>query len=327
MTYDVWLDPQPSVGFRELVPRFLLAAALAASSLIICRMVLVAASDLTCFVAQSTHMSMWGVVDSTFGALTGGFTSWYQGVMADPDVSFLQRLNNEVTLFFMGALVLIVLFLITILFVKVVLSHAPSGRAVGDSDRPVSVSFRILCFGCHVPLDEEMGDAVFGDHLPAGGRPGRDLPGHQHNGRVFRLRGGIGGDGDADRNADGLRYAQPGDDDPGHRESGREGNFLCVGLDAHDGGGRRLDGCLRRPGCGGGWRGGRWAVQWVRQAVAVVRQALRAVRQVAAVRQAVVRRAVVRQAVVRQAVVRRAEGVRQAAALRVLVVLVVVEII
>ena len=60
MTYDVWLDPQPSVGFRELVPRFLLAAALAASSLIICRMVLVAASDLTCFVAQSTHMTYVG---------------------------------------------------------------------------------------------------------------------------------------------------------------------------------------------------------------------------------------------------------------------------
>ncbi len=121
MTYDVWLDPQPSVGFRELVPRFLLAAALAASSLIICRMVLVAASDLTCFVAQSTHMSMWGVIDSTFGALVGGFTSWFQGVMAE-DVSFLQRLNNEVTLFFMGALVLIVLFFILILFLKVLLS-------------------------------------------------------------------------------------------------------------------------------------------------------------------------------------------------------------
>ena len=122
MTYDVWLDPQPSVGFRELVPRFLLAAALAASSLIICRMVLVAASDLTCFVAQSTGMSMWGVIGSTFGALVGGFTSWFQGVMVDPDVSFLQRLNNNVTLFFMGALVLIVLFFIIILFLKVLLS-------------------------------------------------------------------------------------------------------------------------------------------------------------------------------------------------------------
>ena len=121
MTYDVWLDPQPSVGFRELVPRFLLAAALAASSLIICRMVLVAASDLTCFVAQSTHMTMWGVIDSTFGSLVGGFTSWYQGRVAE-DVSFLQRLNSDVTLFFMGFLVLVVLFFIMILFLKVVLS-------------------------------------------------------------------------------------------------------------------------------------------------------------------------------------------------------------
>ena len=121
MTYDVWLDPQPSVGFRELVPRFLLAAALAASSLIICRMVLVAASDLTCFVAQSTHMTMWGVIDSTFGTLVGGFTSWYQGAVAE-DASFLQRLNNDVTLFIMGALVLVVLFFIMILFLKVLLS-------------------------------------------------------------------------------------------------------------------------------------------------------------------------------------------------------------
>ena len=121
MTYDVWLDPQPSVGFRELVPRFLLAAALAASSLIICRMVLVAASDLTCFVAQSTHMTMWGVIHSTFGALVGGFTSWYQGAVAE-DVSFLQRFTNDVTLFIMGFLVLIVLFFILILFLKVLLS-------------------------------------------------------------------------------------------------------------------------------------------------------------------------------------------------------------
>ena len=60
MTYDVWLDPQPSTGFRELVPRFLLSAALTAGSLLICRMVLVLASDLTCFVAQYTGMSMWG---------------------------------------------------------------------------------------------------------------------------------------------------------------------------------------------------------------------------------------------------------------------------
>ena len=121
MTYDVWLDPQPSVGFRELVPRFLLAAALAASSLIICRMVLVAASDLTCFVAQSTHMTMWGVIHSTFGTLVGGFTSWYQGAVAE-DVSFLQRFTNDVTLFIMGFLVLIVLFFILILFLKVLLS-------------------------------------------------------------------------------------------------------------------------------------------------------------------------------------------------------------
>ena len=263
MTYDVWLDPQPSVGFRELVPRFLLAAALAASSLIICRMVLVAASDLTCFVAQSTHMTMWGVIDSTFGALVGGFTSWYQGAVAE-DVSFLQRFEQRCDAVHHGDSCAGRPVLHNDPVPEGPVEHAPPGRVVGDSDRPVSVGFRILCFGCHVPLDEEMGDAVFGDHLPAGDRPGRDLPGHQHNGRVFRLRGEIGGGGNAGGDADGLRYAQPGDDDPGDRESGREGNFLCVGLDAHDGGGWSHDGCIRRHGCGGGRCGGdgRWRRRW-----------------------------------------------------------------
>ena len=122
MTYDVWLDPQPSVGFRELVPRFLLAAALAVSSLIICRMVLVVASDLTCFVAQSTGMSMWGVIGSTFGALGGAFTSWFQSEMSGgigDDLSFLLDLNTAITALFMGMISLVVIFFILFLFLKV----------------------------------------------------------------------------------------------------------------------------------------------------------------------------------------------------------------
>ena len=53
MTYDIWIEPQPAVGFRQLVPRFLLAIALAAGSLYISQLVLILASDVTCFVAQS----------------------------------------------------------------------------------------------------------------------------------------------------------------------------------------------------------------------------------------------------------------------------------
>ena len=122
MTYDVWLDPQPSIGFRELVPRFLLAAALAVSSLIICRMVLVVASDLTCFVAQTTNMTMWGVIGSTFGALGGAFSSWFQGEMSggiDDDVSFLLDLNTVITALVMGFISLVVIFFILFLFLKV----------------------------------------------------------------------------------------------------------------------------------------------------------------------------------------------------------------
>ena len=122
MTYDVWLDPQPSIGFRELVPRFLLAAALAVSSLIICRMVLVVASDLTCFVAQTTNMTMWGVIGSTFGALGGAFSSWFQGEMSGgigDDLSFLLDLNTVITALFMGMISLVVIFFILFLFLKV----------------------------------------------------------------------------------------------------------------------------------------------------------------------------------------------------------------
>ena len=60
MTYDIWLDPRPAVGFRELIPRFILALILAWGSLFICQAILVVASDLTCFVAQFTGMSMLG---------------------------------------------------------------------------------------------------------------------------------------------------------------------------------------------------------------------------------------------------------------------------
>ncbi len=79
MTYDVWLDPQPAVGFRELIPRFALALFLAAASLYICQYVLMLASDLTCFVSQTTGITMWGVV----GKVTGSIWSLFQAFWGD----------------------------------------------------------------------------------------------------------------------------------------------------------------------------------------------------------------------------------------------------
>ena len=122
MTYDIWLDPQPAIGFRELVPRFFLALLLAWGSLFLCRAVLVVASDLTCFVAQFTGMSMWGAVGVTFGYLMDGFMAWYQDMMSSilgATVVFL--LGHAFLMLGGGLIVLLVMLYLFYLFVKVFL--------------------------------------------------------------------------------------------------------------------------------------------------------------------------------------------------------------
>ena len=121
MTYDIWLDPQPAIGFRELVPRFLLALLLAAGSLVICRMVLVVASDLTCFVAQVTGMSLWGVVGVTFGSLMDGYLAWYHSLDSIND-TIIFLLTNYLVILFFGLIVLVVMLYLFYLFAKVVLA-------------------------------------------------------------------------------------------------------------------------------------------------------------------------------------------------------------
>ena len=121
MTYDIWLDPQPAIGFRELVPRFLLAVLLAAGSLVICRMVLVVASDLTCFVAQVTGMSLWGVVGVTFGSLVDGYVAWVESLDSEQN-TLLFLLANFLIISFFGFIVLMVTLYLLYLFAKVVLA-------------------------------------------------------------------------------------------------------------------------------------------------------------------------------------------------------------
>ena len=120
MTYDVWVDPQPMVGFREMMPRFLLAIALAAGSLLLCQLVLVMSSDLTCFVAQMTGMSMWGVIGTTFGAIMSGFLVWAERVVNySSGLPFLSMLKIVGGLL-VGVFVVVVLFLgVLIMFIKV----------------------------------------------------------------------------------------------------------------------------------------------------------------------------------------------------------------
>ncbi len=122
MTYDVWLDPQPAVGFRELLPRFIVALILAWSSLFICKMVLILASDLTCFFAQHTGMTMWGAVGLTFGGLTDGFMSWYENLKNISDYTLLYLLSNFLLLFALAIVVLFVLLFLLYLFAKVFLA-------------------------------------------------------------------------------------------------------------------------------------------------------------------------------------------------------------
>ena len=122
MTYDIWLDPQPAIGFRELVPRFFLALLLAWGSLFLCRAVLVVASDLTCFVAQFTGMSMWGAVGVTFGYLMDGFMAWYQDMMSSiMGATIVFLLGHAFLIFAGGLIVLLVMLYLFYLFVKVFL--------------------------------------------------------------------------------------------------------------------------------------------------------------------------------------------------------------
>ena len=120
MTYDIWLDPQPATGFRELVPRFLLSVALAAGSLVICRMVLVLASDLTCFVAQYTGMSMWGVIGATFANLGIGIGAWFMGLFT-LDHGVMGILNSFALLLVTGSMITIVFLCVLFIFFKVML--------------------------------------------------------------------------------------------------------------------------------------------------------------------------------------------------------------
>lgn len=61
LTYNGMLsDSRGSVTLRTILPRFALALLLAAASLLICRVVLTLASDVTCYVSHATGMTFWG---------------------------------------------------------------------------------------------------------------------------------------------------------------------------------------------------------------------------------------------------------------------------
>ena len=121
MTYDVWLEPRPATGFREMVPRFLLALALAAGSFYLCKWILVLTGDFTCFVAQTTGMSLWGVVKETFLVVIDGFLVAHDNIITDQHWlgSTTDTVKRFMTVFSTAFVTLVILIILLILFVKV----------------------------------------------------------------------------------------------------------------------------------------------------------------------------------------------------------------
>ena len=123
MTYDMWLNPRPAVGFRELIPRYVLAILLAAMSLFLCKWILILSSDLTCFVAQTTGMTLWGVVGKSFLIIAEGFFGIYDTLLGSPGVpqSPVDAIRNMIVVNAVGFVVLIILIFILILFIMLCL--------------------------------------------------------------------------------------------------------------------------------------------------------------------------------------------------------------
>ena len=76
LTYDWWIDPQPSGAIREMLPRFLMALALSSTSLFICQFVLTLTADVSCFVAQHTGTTMWSLLGKILLAPLTGLYTW-----------------------------------------------------------------------------------------------------------------------------------------------------------------------------------------------------------------------------------------------------------
>ena len=125
MTYDIWIDPQPAIGLREMVPRSLLALALAASSLLMCQIILVLASDLTCYVSQATGITLWGVWGAVFSNLWELLWGYTQSVFRDMfsvkgAVEFITYVTSGAVLVVLGVVILFLFILY--LFVKIAFS-------------------------------------------------------------------------------------------------------------------------------------------------------------------------------------------------------------
>ena len=90
LTYAGMLsESRGAVSLRTILPRFALALLLAAASLLICRVVLTLASDVTCYVSHATGMTFWGFLGGiVLPAIVGFLRILVNSHVALPGLSF-----------------------------------------------------------------------------------------------------------------------------------------------------------------------------------------------------------------------------------------------
>ena len=112
LTYQGMLsDGRGGVTLRTMLPRFGLALLLAASSLLICRVVLTLASDVTCYVSHATGMTFWGFLGTVIGGVLWETIQLFWGVGAAGLVGIA---------FFGVGTIAVVAFLVIVLFVLLI---------------------------------------------------------------------------------------------------------------------------------------------------------------------------------------------------------------
>ena len=113
LTYQGMLsDGRGGVTLRTMLPRFGLALLLAASSLLICRVVLTLASDVTCYVSHATGMTFWGFLGTVIAGTLWETIKLFGG---------LGVLGLAGMAFFGVGTIAVVAFLVIVLFVLLIM--------------------------------------------------------------------------------------------------------------------------------------------------------------------------------------------------------------
>ena len=111
LTYNGMLsDGRGSVTLRTILPRFALALLLAAASLLICRVVLTLASDVTCYVSHATGMTFWGFLGGIVLPAIWGFLNIFVTSVLTP-YSFSFAVAGPIAVVFLAFLLIMLWYL------------------------------------------------------------------------------------------------------------------------------------------------------------------------------------------------------------------------